>query len=324
MPKVSLVVCLYKERDLLARLLHHAEGCYDDLVVVHDGSESETSAPIPLADVHIPSHRHPELAVDFSKPDEAAKASLWWKTPEGIPNPGSIHELVAQHGGRYFEGPRCWQQEPHWPFAWSVAKHNWIFRMDADEYPSKGLIAWLKSFKTSMTPESQSYTALWPPWSGSKIISTNIPTTRLFLFNKQSASFWGMAEHSPEFDLPSFSVPHVINHTPRRKSIGPGNLLFRRQARVWRKVISLSLIGGADKLPRWRSDGLSLPPYWQEVVNCPLKTGLVRFVCSVPREYIYMRRNGYDFILEAALGTALHKLLVPLAYWYYKTFHNLD
>jgi hypothetical protein len=44
MPKISLVVCLYKERDLLERLLRNAEGCYDDLVVVHDGPEEAVPA----------------------------------------------------------------------------------------------------------------------------------------------------------------------------------------------------------------------------------------------------------------------------------------
>jgi glycosyltransferase involved in cell wall biosynthesis len=39
MPAVSLVVCVYNERDLLARLLREAQGCYDDLVVVHDGPD---------------------------------------------------------------------------------------------------------------------------------------------------------------------------------------------------------------------------------------------------------------------------------------------
>ncbi|NJK90806.1 MAG: glycosyltransferase [Blastochloris sp.] len=104
MPKISLIVCLYKERDLLERLLQHAEGCYDDLVVVHDGSESDTNPPTPLAKIHIPSHRHPELAVDFSIPEQAAQASTWWKHLEGSPSPGSIHELVTKHGGPCFEG----------------------------------------------------------------------------------------------------------------------------------------------------------------------------------------------------------------------------
>lgn len=39
MPRVSLVVCLHNERDLFARLLKEVKGCYDDLVVIHDGPE---------------------------------------------------------------------------------------------------------------------------------------------------------------------------------------------------------------------------------------------------------------------------------------------
>lgn len=39
MPAISLVVCVYKQRDLLKRLLDSAEGCYDDLVVIHDGPD---------------------------------------------------------------------------------------------------------------------------------------------------------------------------------------------------------------------------------------------------------------------------------------------
>ena len=39
MPAVSLVVCLYEQRELLERLLQQSAGCYDDLVVVHDGPD---------------------------------------------------------------------------------------------------------------------------------------------------------------------------------------------------------------------------------------------------------------------------------------------
>ena len=39
MPAISLVVCLHQQRDLLERLLQKSAGCYDDLVVVHDGPD---------------------------------------------------------------------------------------------------------------------------------------------------------------------------------------------------------------------------------------------------------------------------------------------
>ncbi len=40
MPRITLVVCVCNERELLQRLLRKATGCYDDLVVVHDGPDS--------------------------------------------------------------------------------------------------------------------------------------------------------------------------------------------------------------------------------------------------------------------------------------------
>ena len=39
MPAISLVVCVYQQGPLLKRLLEEAKGCYDDLVVVHDGPD---------------------------------------------------------------------------------------------------------------------------------------------------------------------------------------------------------------------------------------------------------------------------------------------
>ena len=39
MPALTLAVCIHNERDLLERLLQKAEGCYDELVVVHDGPD---------------------------------------------------------------------------------------------------------------------------------------------------------------------------------------------------------------------------------------------------------------------------------------------
>jgi hypothetical protein len=324
MPKISLVVCLYKERDLLERLLQHADGCYDDLVVVHDGPETEGCPPTLLKDVHVPAHRHPEVAVDFSLSEQAAKASKWWNTLEGAPTPGSIYELVVKHGGRYFEGPLCWQQEPHWPFAWWAAKNDWILRLDADELPSEDLKIWLKEFRSAEEPEESisGFTCIWPPWDGKREVSRKIPEWRPFLFSRKRISYLGMAEQGPIPDQKWQNTGLVLHHRPKRKSYGPGNLLLRKQAYIWRKVIAQSLTKAPSNLPRWRWSSEKWPPYWEEITQSPCRAAIKRFLLSIPLEYIYTRRNGYDFIFEEAIGTALHKLLVPLAYWYYHFICN--
>ena len=49
MPPLSLVVCLCRERDLLVRLLNQAAGCYDELVVVHDGPDTTNVREVTVA-----------------------------------------------------------------------------------------------------------------------------------------------------------------------------------------------------------------------------------------------------------------------------------
>src|SRR5215813_333766 len=116
MPKLSLAVCLYREREFLERLIDHSAGCYDDLVVVHDG------------------------------PDEDGLCSL-----------------VESRAGRFFERPRHFQQEPHWPFAWEQTHHDWILRWDADEFPSQEMRQWLEAFRAEPEPPDNisGYTCIW-------------------------------------------------------------------------------------------------------------------------------------------------------------------
>src|SRR5437879_4460982 len=149
MPSLSLVVCVHGERDLFERLLLETAGCGDDLVVVHDGPEADNfAADHPVA---VPAK---EMALDYNTLAPGAPLPAFYKTPPPPARAGSIHELVKQNGGRYFEGPRCFQQEPHWPFSWWQAKHDWILRLDADEFPSEELKDWLRRFRDSPDPDN--------------------------------------------------------------------------------------------------------------------------------------------------------------------------
>src|SRR5215469_10070334 len=39
MPPLSLIVAVHRDGDLLQRLMDNSKGCYDELVVVHDGPD---------------------------------------------------------------------------------------------------------------------------------------------------------------------------------------------------------------------------------------------------------------------------------------------
>ena len=320
MPKISLVVCLYKERDLLERLLQHAEGCYDELVVVHDGPEEISPAIAPsqsLADVFVPSHRQSEMAIDYAVPEQARLAQEFWQEIKELGPPGSIQNLVRSVGGRFFAGPRYWQQEPHWPFAWSMAEHDWILRLDADEYPSAALLKWLSDFRKIPDPAEQTsgYTCIWPMWDGQRSISNVWPGGRIFLLHRRHVSFFGMVEQVPVADQGFSSLEMTLHHEPSRKSYGFRNILIRRQAYRWREVIARALLGSPQDLPRWRWSDPTWPAPWSGLRSHPLKyaaNALTFMPLYTAREMV---KHGIWPRLGIVFQSAIHHFLLALRYW---------
>lgn len=322
MPRITLVVCLRAEKTLLQRLLGHADGCYDDLVVVHDGPElSSTSGshnrkkgtPEALS-LDAPGAPPLGIARDYSALKTKSPVPQGYRLKIGKPTTGSIHALVQSWGGRFYEGPRCFQQEPHWPFAWWAAHHDWILRLDADEYPSRELARWIADFRKKKrgTAQAAAFTCLWPLWDGVKSCTHHWPRGRLFLFRKSKVRFWGMVEQAP---LPD-SVPQPIHlkliHAPNRKSYGIRNILCRQQAYIWRKVIADSVTGSADKVPRWRTGTGTWPEPWRSKLVHPLWKAwfcLFWFPFCQAKD---MWREERKLDLSACLNPGLHHFLMQI------------
>jgi hypothetical protein len=199
-PKISLVVCLRNERDLLERLLEKASGCFDDLVVVLDGPQNfraDTNNLCPHAWTTRDTPNSPEslslrqagappreLCHDYALLKNHTRLPEGYRLGTSANKSGDIFELVERYRGRLFEGPLCFQQEPHWPFAWWAARHDWLLKLDADEFPSKQMADWLRDFRLQPedSPNCSSYTCIWPLWDGQKSTTTRWPDGRLFLF----------------------------------------------------------------------------------------------------------------------------------------------
>ncbi len=262
MPKLSLVVCLHGERDLLARLLERAGDCYDDLVVVHDG------------------------------PDER-----------------DVRSVVEGHRGRFFERPRQHAQEPHWPFAWGEAKHDWILRWDADEFPGAPLVAWLQRFREQPEPPVaiSGYTCAWPLWDGRQAITKRWPR-RVCLINRQRVRYFGMAEQEPIADQAFVPLDLVLHHQPSHKNYGIDYVLRRPKVRRWHTEIAKSLLNKPTDLACWRWNSPDWPRKWEQIRRRPLRTALARLVFSTTG-------NAREMIAHGQFPWPSFVIHFPLQHW---------
>jgi hypothetical protein len=269
MPALSLVVCASNQRDFLNRLLQATQGCYDDLVVVHDG-----------------------------------------------PDTSNVRSVVQASGGHFYERPLEYEQEPHWPFAWGCAAHDWILRLDADEFPSNEMKQWLQKFRKEIEPEKSisGYTCIWPLWSGHCTISRRLPGGRNFLFNRQRVRFFGMNEQVPIADGHYQPLDLVLHHQPRRKSYGLLNLLGRRQAYRWRSRIAESLLGRPTDLHCWRWTSEDWPAQWEEIRQRPVRTFFSRLILGTLRTVRDQWKIEGRIYPAAAISGPIHHALICVAY----------
>jgi hypothetical protein len=269
-PKISLVVCAFREGNLLARLFRAAQGVYDDLVVVHDGPDTQ-----------------------------------------------GVRAVVEAAGGRFFERPRAYQQEPHWPFAWECAAHDWILRLDADEFPSKEMKAWLQNFRTGPEPAEavSGFTCIWPLWNGRRVVTQRSPAGRIFLFHRQRVRFFGMVEQMPVADGRYDPLDFVLHHRPERKTYGLRNLLVRKQAYRWRAHIAYALLDEPEKLVCWRWENRPWPQVWQDIRQHPFRTAFRRLTRGTLAGLRDQWRLEKHLFPAAAISGPVHHALIALEYW---------
>lgn len=260
MPAVSMVVCLYREREFLSRLLAGAEGCYDDLVVVHDG-----------------------------------------------PDVDDVRSLVEARGGRFFERPRWFAHESHFVFAWKQCRHDWIFRPDADEFPSPELTAWFRDFRAAPEPPAATsgFEFIFPLWNGSAQATSRWPF-RQALFNRQRIRFVGLSEQWFVTDGKWERVPLVLCHQPNNPNYGVDYLLRMAKRKRWLYATVLGLMRPPSALECWRWEDTGWPAKWEAIRRRPLRTALTRLFISSWGNATEMIRSGEPFKAMLLLHFPLH------------------
>ena len=234
-----------------------------------------------------------------------------------IPDEQNVRAVTEAAGGRFFERTPAFLQEPHWPFAWGEARHNWILRLDADEFPGEALKQWLAAFRRAPEPpgEVSGYTCIWPLWDGRRTITQKWPAGRLFLFHKQRVRFFGMCEQSPEPEGRCEPLDLVLHHQPKRKSYGLGNIILRGQSRRGAWHIATCLLGKPTDLACWRWGNEPWPPGWEQIRRRPWWTACKRLTKETLRTLREQWRVERRLFPIAAVSAPVHHALICLKYW---------
>ena len=270
MPAVTLSVCVHGDRAPLARLLEHCSGCFDELVVVHDGPDLE-----------------------------------------------NVQSLVHLHGGKFFVRPRAFSQEPHFPFAFGQASHDWILRLDSDEYPSAELRQWLIEFRRATEPAEavSAFQCIWPAWSGTRPLTRRWPNKRTFLFHKGRVRCIGLYEQGIMPDSECVQVALILNHEPPMRSHSPRSILRKARTSRGRRNAVEALIHSPLDVPTWRYTSETWPPIWEKIRRHPVRTGLYRLTVWPLRHAAAMMLAGEWPRPSVFLHSGLFHALTCFEFW---------
>lgn len=234
-----------------------------------------------------------------------------------IPDTENIREIVEARGGRFFERTPIFLHEPHWPFLWGQATHNWIFRLDSDEFPGIDLRKWLQDFRNLPEPASEisGYACNWPLWNGKKQVSKKWPTGRVFLFNKNRVRYFGMCEQGIVPDGKYNPLDLILHHQPTRSTFSLHNAVFRKQSSNGQTHIAKCLLGKPTDLPCWRWTDPNWPPEWEQIRSKPLQTAARRLVMGTFRGLRDQWRTEKHFYPTAAIANPFYHVSMCLKFW---------
>jgi hypothetical protein len=138
------------------------------------------------------------------------------------------------------------------------------------------------------------------------------PDGRIFLFAKPRIHFIGMVEAVPVPEGQFLPLRLVLRHEPHRKSYGIRNIVFRKQAYHWRRVIAQSLMKPPTELSCWRWTSPQWPSAWESLRTRPLWHGVTSIFWFPLCQLKSMLRAGELPRLSACLNPGLHHFLLGL------------
>lgn len=155
-------------------------------------------------------------------------------------------DIAKRYTNKIFIRPRVGMMEAHLVFAYNKTKHEWILRIDADEFLSKEAQKNIR--KLVQAKDINGYALLWPLWDGKKYITRAWPH-KLCLFRKKKTSYLGFPHAIEEVEGKILNVDYELCHRPKYNNYS--FKIFKSKLLKWAKVQAIYNLKDLKEIPKF-------------------------------------------------------------------------
>lgn len=226
---------------------------------------------------------------------------------------GSCDDQTLAIGKEYtdkvFIRDRLGGSDPHRLYILEQASNEWVFMIDADEFLSEPLKAFLAQL--SVPEQCGAIAFKWPLWNGNvQVTKTNY---RPCLFHKKKCWAIGLHNFSIQTNEDIARYDYVLEHRPKTQKVQLGLLSGGLKSRIERDAARFAL--GYERLEKYNE--ACIPPsfisWFHAYTAHPLFYAPVNLLKYFLGSYRHIYKDGwYGFILSLQLGLYQYKLAFAL------------
>ena len=162
-------------------------------------------------------------------------------------------KIASEFTEKVFERKKYYCPEPHLVDALYMAHHDWILRLDADEYLSPDLIEHI----LRLDLEKEPYTHFKANWREHMVEQAKHPT-KILLFNRNHSLSIGIPHRAVEVSGEGLLLDGYLEHTPLHANFGFKEMLLKKlkpfakvdAALRYANPVKIYSLNGENKLPK--------------------------------------------------------------------------
>jgi glycosyltransferase involved in cell wall biosynthesis len=215
-------------------------------------------------------------------------------------------EIAQKYTNQVFVREHLGGSEPHRIFLLENARNDWVFMIDADEFLSDKLKAFIKNDFINQE-ECQTAAFKWPFWDGKKYVTHNNYRPCLFDRNK----CWAIALHNFSIQTTGkiCKFDYILEHQPKEGKIGLQ--LFQTKLLIRIERDAKTFARGYEALNKYNEKliPVSFKKWFNNYLKHPIFFAYYNLIKHFFGAYKYLYKNGKKgFIVSLQLGLYQYKL----------------